>query len=103
MRVFPTLVYQCPGMFARPGGTYRFKPIADQAQMTAALGDGWFETLPQAIEGKSPAKAVEAVEPAVNAPVTRDELEQKAAELGVKVDGRWSDTRLRDEITKRLK
>ena len=35
-------------------------------------------------------------------PPTRAELEAKAAELGLKVDGRWSDRRLMAELTKAL-
>ena len=33
-----------------------------------------------------------------SAPPTRDELERKAAELGIKIDGRWGDARLASEI-----
>lgn len=37
-----------------------------------------------------------------DAPPTREELEAKAVELGLKVDGRWSDRRLMAELTKVL-
>jgi hypothetical protein len=36
------------------------------------------------------------------APPTRSELERKAEELGIKVDGRWSDKKLSDTITAAL-
>jgi hypothetical protein len=37
-----------------------------------------------------------------DAPVMRAELEQKAEELGIKVDGRWSDKRLIAEIEAKM-
>ena len=37
-----------------------------------------------------------------NAPPTRAELEQKAADLGIKYDGRWSDKRLASVIAERV-
>ena len=42
-------------------------------------------------------------EPVDNSPPTRAELEQKATELGIKIDGRWSDRRLLAEINLELK
>ena len=38
-----------------------------------------------------------------DAPPTRAELEQKAAELGIKFDGRWGDKRLGEAIAAALK
>ena len=38
-----------------------------------------------------------------NAPPTREELEAKAAELGIKVDKRWSDKTLAERIDEALK
>lgn len=98
---FPSLVYKCPGNHQRPGGTYSFKGVKDEAQHAAALADGWFATLPEAIEGK-PAEAP-APAPAPDAPPTRSELEQKAKELGVKFDGRTGDKKLADAIADMLK
>jgi hypothetical protein len=40
--------------------------------------------------------------PADDAPALRAELEQKAEELGIKVDGRWSDKRLMAEIEAKM-
>jgi len=96
---FPTLVYRCPGMHQRPGGTYAYQQVADDKQLAAALTDGWFATLPEAIEGKLP---VVMVEEADDAPPTRGELEQKATELEIKFDGRTSDRKLRDLIAATL-
>lgn len=97
---FPTLVYRCPGAHQRTGGTYAFKPILDKAEHAAALADGWFDTLPDAIEGKAPAEP-DAREP--DAAPTRAELEQKAKELNIKFDGRTGDKKLADAIDAKLK
>jgi hypothetical protein len=43
------------------------------------------------------------VVPEENAPPTREELEAKATELGIKFDGRTTDKRLLDKITEALK
>lgn len=98
---FPTLVYKCPGNHQRPGGTYSFKGVKDEEQHAAALADGWFSTLPEAIEGKAP--AAPSPTPAPNAPPTRAELEQKANELGIKFDGRTGDKKLADAIAEKMK
>lgn len=94
---FPTLVYRCPGPHVRAGGTYAYQAVNSEAELVFAVSAGWCLTLPDAIAGK-----VIAQEPKDDAPPTRAELEQKAAELGIKADGRWSDKRLNDEIAKRL-
>jgi len=92
---FPTLVYRCPGSCARPGGTYGWLAVADRGRLDAALAAGWFLTLPEAVAGK--ADVAEAVD---SAPPTRAEMEQRAGELGLRIDGRWSDARLAAEIAK---
>lgn len=108
---FPTLVYRCPGNCQRKGGTYAWLPVKDEAQLDAALADGWFVTLPEAIQAhdlpQKPAIApvIEALivaDAADNAPPNRDELEQKAKELGIKFDGRTSDKKLAASITEAL-
>lgn len=108
---FPTLVYRCPGNCQRKGGTYAWHPVKDEAQLDAALADGWFVTLPEAIQahdlpqnpnGKPVAEATKPVV-AEDAPPTRAELEQKAAELGIKFDGRTSDRKLAAVIEEALK
>lgn len=87
---YPRLVYRCPGNIQRAGGTYDHKPVADDDENSAALADGWFATLPEAIEGKS----VDAQAKEYDAPPTREELETKAKELGIKFDGRTTDAKL---------
>jgi len=94
--MFPTLVYRIPGIHQREGGTYSILGVTNQDAFDAALTDGWFETLPEAIESLNP--KVEQVEP----PPTREELELKAMELEIKFDGRTSDRKLRDLIAATL-
>ena len=96
---FPTLVYRCPGNHQRPGGTYSYRQVSDDAGLTSALAEGWFATLPEAIIGKSVATEEEVQD---DAPPTREELEAKATELQIKFDGRTSDKALRDRIAAAL-
>ena len=49
---FPTLVYKGHGPHSRAGGTYDHKVVEDEVEFDAALTDGWFPSLPEAIEGK---------------------------------------------------
>ena len=108
---FPTLVYRCPGPhWGPPGTTYRAESVADASELAAALSAGWFATLPEAVEAflaPSPSSSQEGLsepesETADEAPLTRESLEAKAAELGLKVDKRWGDKRLMEEIAKAL-
>jgi len=96
--MYPRLVYRTPGPHLLPGGTYDHKAVADEGELSDALEAGWFATVPEAVAGKRVAAPV-----ADDAPPTRAELEQKATELGIKVDGRWSEGRLGSEIAKALK
>ena len=93
---FPTLVYKDGGPHQRPGGTFDYKRIVNESELAAALADGWFPTL---VEATQPA-AVDPTEvpPDDDAPPTREELETKARELGIKFDGRTSDKALLAKI-----
>ena len=103
---FPNLVYRCPGPHFGPSGTtYVAEQVLDESDLAAALSAGWFATLPEAVEAflaPPPSEPEAAPVPDDDAPPTRAELEAKAAELGLKVDGRWSDKRLLAEVTKAL-
>ena len=100
---FPTLVYRCPGPHdGPPGTTYKAEPVADASELAAALSAGWFATLPEAVEAFLSPKPQVASETADEAQPTRAELEAKAAELGIKVDKRWGDKRLMQEIVTAL-
>lgn len=88
---FPTLVYKDGGPHQRPGGTFDYKRVVNESELAAALADGWFSTL------------IEATQPTIatsddDAPPTRDELEAKARELGIKFDGRTGDKTLAAKI-----
>ena len=87
---YPTIVYKCPGQHQRPGGTYSYLGIDSEDELKVALSGGWHLTLEEAIE---PNKAVRNDDPIESKP-TRDEMNQKGAELGLKFDGRTSDKKL---------
>ena len=102
MRLLPTIVYRVPGAhFGPPGFTYDYLGIDTEEALEAALANGWHESLIAAIEPPTAAPEPAPV-PDDDAPVMREELEQKAEELGIKVDGRWSDKRLIAEIEAKM-
>ena len=96
---FPSLVYKAEGKYIRPHGTYDFTGANNQEELDAKLKEGWFESLEAAIKGKTAAP-----EPVLddNAPPTREELEAKATELGIKFDGRYSDKKIAQMIDEAL-
>ena len=92
---FPALVYRCPGPYSGPyGKTYDTRPVASPDALAEALRNGWHWFLDEAARGLV-AQPEEAPEPA---PDTRADLVAQAERLGVDVDGRWSEKRLRHEI-----
>ena len=95
---FPVLVYKDGGTIQRAGGFYSHKTVYDDADFALALLDGWFATLPEAIEGKNAEDDAEDL----SAP-TRADLEQKATELGIRFDGRTTDKGLSARIAEALK
>lgn len=97
---FPTIVYKCPGIHQCPGSTYSYKGAADDAELGALLADGWCRTLPDALGGKLVEDAAE--EPGDDFAPTREELEAKAEELGIKFDGRTTDAGLLRRIAAEL-
>ena len=58
---FPVLVFKDNGPHQRAGGSYDHKVVESAEELDAALADGWYATLPEAI-GEN--KAVVAKEPA---------------------------------------
>ena len=105
MSNFPTILYKCPGVHAGPlGKTFKTAQAADQSALDALIADGWHATLPAACGIVSAPVAVEP-EPEADllAPPTRDELEAKANELGIKFDGRTRDGKLATMIADALK
>lgn len=95
----PKMLYRAGSQINWDGGVFDFLVAEDEAAEQAAKADGWMSAEeamqpPQIIE---PAQTAEADDD--NAPPTREELETKAKELGIKFDGRWGDKRLSDAIT----
>ena len=95
---FPTLVYKGKGPHSRAGGTYDYAAANDQEDLDAKLADGWFTTLPEAIDAHDKPAAVKSD----NAPATRAELETKAKELGIQFGKKTNDAELSASITKAL-
>lgn len=95
--IFPTIVYRTPGTHHCAGGTYDYLGAASIQDLDQLLEGGWFLTLPEAITGKHDEFRFDADEPETYAP-TREELEAKATELGIKFDGRTTDKGLGEKI-----
>lgn len=95
---FPTLVYKGKGPHSRAGGTYDYVAANGQEELDTKLADGWFTTLPEAIDAhdKPAAKSDD------TAPPTRKELEAKAKELGIKFSAKTTDAELGAVITAAL-
>lgn len=90
---FPTIVYRAPGTHFASAGTYDYRGVETPDQLEASIAEGWFLTLPEAIAGKS-----DEPDQDDNAAPTREELEAKATELGIKFDGRTTDKSLAEKI-----
>lgn len=82
---FPAFVFKNGGLLQRAGGSYSQLLVHDEDEHAAKLKEGWFATLPEAIEGVSSED---------DAPPTRAELEAKADEIGLKFDRRIGDKKL---------
>ena len=104
MTDFPTMVYRSPGFHRASGGkTFDYRGIDDAGALSAALSDGWRLTVEEAIAGVKAQAVIKEVIEAQEAiddvsPATRDELEQKAKELGIGFNSRTSDTVLAQRI-----
>jgi len=99
MTEFPALVYKVPGKYVRPYGTYDFTGVNDAEELQAKLKEGWFCSFLEAIE---PQDKEEVTKEDDIAPPTRQELEEKATELGIKFDGRFSDKKIAQLIDETL-
>ena len=99
MTEFPALVYKVPGKYVRPYGTYDFTGVNDAEELQAKLKEGWFCSLAEAIDSENKEVITEEDD---TAPPTRQELEEKATELGIKFDGRFSDKKIAQLIDETL-
>lgn len=94
---FTIFVYRCPGPhFGPPGTTYESTHANDIQEVEKLLSQGWSESLIDAVDKflNSSKYVDDFTESNDNAPVTRQELELKASELGIKFDGRTTDALL---------
>lgn len=98
---FPAPLYRTPGPYRKGRGlkTYRVTGAKDQAHYDALLAKGWFPSYEEAVAGKI-AVAEEPIDE-VSGP-TREELEQKAEELGIGFNSRTSDKKLAERIAEAL-
>lgn len=94
-------------VFRKVDGRVVSERVFDRATLERRLRQGY--TLDRSGVAPKPAEPVAAapevaedVSSADDSPPTREELEAKAVELGVKVDKRWGDRRLMVELTKAL-
>lgn len=94
-------------VFRKVAGRVVSERVFDRVTLEKRLAHGWTTSrdgvAPKPAEPVAAApEAAEDVSSADDSPPTREELEAKAAELGVKVDKRWGDRRLMVELTKAL-
>jgi hypothetical protein len=98
----PTIVYRSPGPHAGEyGHTYESKGVSTQEALDEAHAAGWRDSVAEACAAAAGLLKAPSVEPADaddDAPPTRAELEEQAAKIGLKVDGRWSDKKLAERI-----
>lgn len=111
MTDFPDMVYRVPGLHREQNGhTFDFLGVNDADELAAALADGWHLTIGDAVAATSApstdeliadlAEATDAVDDV--SPATRDELEQKARELGIGFNARTTDATLALRIAEKL-
>lgn len=116
---YPAMLYRCPGAhFGPDGATYDSIGVEDDAQLSAALANGWTQTIVQAVaiyhgtfnaplansvQNVDASEAEKINEGDETSPPTREELEQKANELGIKFDGRTTDRKLLEKIEEVLR
>lgn len=96
---FPTMVYKDGGTHQRPGGTFSYMGVNSPEEMKEAIACGWSDSLEKAANGDS-----EPVEDTIDeaSPPTREELEAKAKDLGIKFTHRSKDKTIADKIAKAL-
>lgn len=110
---FPQMLYKAGGPEHIHGGNFSTLVVNDADERTAALADGWCETTPDALDAQQAEKELAAREAAAaklaeqtgvesTKPPTREELEQKATELGIQFSARVSDKKLGEAIAAKL-
>lgn len=99
---FPRMIYKAGGTEEIHGGRFTTHIVDAQDELDAALADGWHLTT---CEAKAAAEkpATTGAAPGAgttddNTPPTRDELKQKATELGLTFAGNISNAKLAEMI-----
>lgn len=110
---YPTLVYKCPGIHQCPNGSFGSKQVSNADEFKSMIAEGWYPTLPQAIEGREVVIEEELIQdedlPVIDEdpqdedlPPTREELEEKAKELGIGFNKNTKDETLVEKISSTL-
>lgn len=84
-----TMLYKAPGPHDIHGGKFDHVVVDDEF-IQDKLAEGWFLTTTEAAEAYAAQKLAAPVE----APDTREDMERKARDLGIKFDGRTTDKKL---------
>lgn len=99
MNDFPRMIYRAGGTEEIHGGRFSTLIVHDDAELDAALADGWHLSTGEAA---APAPAAPAAEVPDDAPPSRAELEAKATELGIEFSPRIGDAKLAERIAEKL-
>jgi hypothetical protein len=103
MDQFPQMLYRAGGPELFEGSRFSTVIVQDESELEAAMAGGWHETWAAAkladLPEPPPAPAPE--EDSIKPP-TRDELEQKAKELGIAFHHNTGDKKLADLIAAKL-
>lgn len=97
---FPCLLYKVPGPHKGRGGvTYKYVGCPDAEAFERLSSMGWHASKEEASTGKAVKEVILSAEAMDDdAPATRDELEQKARELGLRFHPKISDDKLAERI-----
>jgi hypothetical protein len=100
----PTIVYKAGGKHFSKWGGWSSKGVNTLDEYNKALAEGWHPTQAEAFGLVKKPEPVPEPEPEIDdtSPPSRDELEYKARELGIKFDGRTGDKALLRKISERL-
>lgn len=90
-----TMLYKYPGQHEIHGGRFDYTIVADK-DIDKAMAEGWHLTTPDAKAAHEAAQAAKANPE--NAPPTKEELLERAKQLGIKFDPRWGVERLQEAI-----
>lgn len=97
----PTMLYKCPGPHQIHGGHFDYT-IVDEGDIEQALAEGWHLTTTDAKAEHDAASASGKPVGDDSAPATRDELKQKADELGLTYPGNISNAKLAELVEQAL-